>query len=57
MAGADVTHLSIPPPQQRAIRAVVDEGFVSAFRVVMLWTAALALAAAGCGYAIRQPER
>jgi len=57
MAGADVTHLSIPPSQQRAIRAAVDEGFVSAFRVVMLWTAALALAAAGCGYAIRQPER
>jgi hypothetical protein len=57
MAGADVTHLSIPPPQQRAIRTVVDEGFVSAFRVVMLWTAGLALAAAGCGYAIRQPER
>jgi len=57
MAGADVTHLSIPPPQQRAIRAAVDEGFVSAFRVVMLWTAGLALAAAGCGYAIRQPER
>jgi len=57
MAGADVTHLSIPPSQQRAIRAAVDEGFVSAFRVVMLWTAGLALAAAGCGYAIRQPER
>jgi EmrB/QacA subfamily drug resistance transporter len=57
MAGADTTRLSIPPPQQRAIRAVVDEGFVSAFRVVMRWTAGLALAAAGCGYAIRQPER
>jgi hypothetical protein len=24
---------------------------------VMLWTAGLALAAAGCGYAIRQRER
>ncbi len=57
MAGADVTHLSIPPPQQRAIRAAVDEGFVSAFRLVMLWAAGLALAAAACGSAIRRPER
>jgi EmrB/QacA subfamily drug resistance transporter len=57
MAGADVTHLSIPRPEQRAIRAAVDEGFVSAFRLVMLWAAGLALAAAGCGSAIRQPER
>jgi MFS transporter len=57
MAGADVTHLSIPPPQQRAVRTVVDEGFVSAFRLVMLWAAGLALAAAGCGGALRPPER
>jgi EmrB/QacA subfamily drug resistance transporter len=57
LAGADVTSLSIPPPDQRAIRAVVDESFVSAFRLVMLWAAGLALAAAGCGSAIRQPER
>jgi hypothetical protein len=56
MAGADVTHLSIPPAEQRRIRAVVDQGFVSAFRLVMLWAAGLALAAAGCGGAIR-PER
>jgi EmrB/QacA subfamily drug resistance transporter len=57
MAGADITTLSIPPPKQRAIRAVVDEGFVSAFRLVMMWAAGLALAAAACGSAIRQPER
>jgi EmrB/QacA subfamily drug resistance transporter len=57
MAGADVTHLSIPPPQRRAIRDAVEEGFVSAFRLVMLWAAGLALAAAGCGNAIRRPER
>ena len=57
MAGADVTRLSIPPQEQRAIRAIVDESFVSAFRLVMLWTSGLALAAAFCGSAIRQPER
>ena len=57
MAGADVTHLSIPPQEQRAIRAIVDEGFVAAFRLVMLWASGLALAAAFCGSAIRQPER
>jgi EmrB/QacA subfamily drug resistance transporter len=57
MAGADITTLSIPPPKQRAIRAVVDEGFVSAFRLVMMWAGGLALAAAACGSAIRQPER
>jgi EmrB/QacA subfamily drug resistance transporter len=56
MAGADIGHLSIPAPQQHAIRTVVDEGFVSAFRLVMVWTAGLALAAAWCGGAIRQPE-
>jgi hypothetical protein len=57
MAGADVTHLSISQTQQRTIRAVVDEGFVSAFRLVMLCAAGLALAAAACGRAIRQRER
>jgi EmrB/QacA subfamily drug resistance transporter len=57
MAGADVTHLSIPLSEQHTIRAVVDEGFVSAFRLVMLWSAGLALAAASCGRAIRQREK
>jgi EmrB/QacA subfamily drug resistance transporter len=57
MAGADVAHLSIPLPEQRRIRVVVDEGFVSAFRLVMLWAAGLALAAASCGRALRHPER
>src|SRR4051794_18522900 len=52
MAGADVTPLSTPPPKQRVVRAIVDEGFVSAFRVVMMWAAGLALAAAACGNAI-----
>lgn len=57
MAGADVTHLPIPLPEQHTVRAAVDEAFVSAFRLVMLWSAGLALAAAACGRAIGQRER
>jgi len=55
IAGADVTGLSsIPPPERRVVRAIIDEGFVFAFRVVMTGAAGLALAAAGFGNAIRQ---
>jgi hypothetical protein len=55
MAGADMTQVSsIPPPQRKAVRAIVDEGFVFAFRFVILAAAGLALAAAGFGAAIRQ---
>jgi EmrB/QacA subfamily drug resistance transporter len=54
MAGADLTQVrSISPPERRAIRATIDEGFVFAFRLVMIGAAALALAAAGFGNAIR----
>jgi predicted MFS family arabinose efflux permease len=52
IAGADVAHISsIPPPEQRMVRAAIDEEFVFAFRLVMLGAAGLALAAAGFGYA------
>jgi EmrB/QacA subfamily drug resistance transporter len=52
IAGADVTQLtSIPPAQQRAVRAIVDDEFVAAFRLVMLAAAGLALAAAAFGSA------
>jgi hypothetical protein len=55
IAGADLTRVSsIPPREQRAARAIVDEGFVFAFRCVMIGAAGLALAAAGVGNAIRQ---
>jgi EmrB/QacA subfamily drug resistance transporter len=55
IAGADLTHVSsIPPREQRAAREIVDQGFVFAFRCVMIGAAGLALAAAGFGNAIRQ---
>jgi EmrB/QacA subfamily drug resistance transporter len=55
MAGADVTQVSsIPQPQRNAIRAIIDEGFVFAFRLVIVAAGGLALAAAGFGNAIRE---
>jgi EmrB/QacA subfamily drug resistance transporter len=55
MAGADVAQVSsIPPPERRVVRAIIDDGFVFAFRLVMIGAAGLALAAAGFGNAIRQ---
>jgi EmrB/QacA subfamily drug resistance transporter len=55
MAGADVAQVSsIPPPDRTVVRAIIDEGFVFAFRLVMIGAACLALAAAGVGSAIRQ---
>jgi MFS transporter len=55
MAGADVAQVvSIPPPARRVIRAIIDEGFVFAFRLVMIGAAGLALAAAAFGNAIRE---
>jgi EmrB/QacA subfamily drug resistance transporter len=55
MAGADLTQASsIPPREQRAARTIVEEGFVFAFRCVMIGAAGLALAAAGFGNALRQ---
>jgi EmrB/QacA subfamily drug resistance transporter len=53
IAGADLAQEpSMSPRQQRAVRTIVDEGFVSAFRLVMMSAAGLALAAAGVGSAI-----
>ena len=55
MAGADLAHvLSIPPPEQRVVRAIIDEGFVFAFRLLVIGAAALALAAAAFGRMLRQ---
>ena len=54
MAGADLAQASSIPPAERAVvRAIIDEGFVFAFRLVMIGTAGLALAAAAFGSAIQ----
>jgi EmrB/QacA subfamily drug resistance transporter len=54
MAGADIAHVpSIPAQERPTVRAIVDEGFVFAFRLVMIGAAGLALAAASFGNAIR----
>ena len=54
MAGADLARLSsISPTESRIAREIIDEGFVFAFRLVMLSAAGLALAAAAGGRAIR----
>ena len=55
MAGADVSRLtSIPPPERTIVRTIIDQGFVFAFRLVMIGAAGLALAAAVVGHRIRQ---
>ena len=45
--------LDASAPEQRVVRAIVDDGFVFAFRLVMIGAAGLALAAAAFGSAIR----
>lgn len=57
MAGAELGRTSMSEAQRRDVQKRLDEAFVEAFRVVMLGCAALALAAAGFGAAIRQPPR
>jgi hypothetical protein len=53
IAGADVSNTaSLAPSQRREVRALVENGFVGAFRLVMLIAAALALAAAVFGFAM-----
>jgi hypothetical protein len=44
---------SLPPQEQPVVRAIIDGGFVSAFRLVMIGAAGLALAAASFVNAIR----
>jgi hypothetical protein len=57
IAGADVTHLSsIMTSERRVIRGIVDDGFVFAFRVVMIGAAGMALVAATFGSAIRHHD-
>jgi EmrB/QacA subfamily drug resistance transporter len=53
MAGADVQAVAMEPRQRAAVRQAIDDAFVSAFRVITIGAAALALAAAAFGGAIR----
>jgi hypothetical protein len=53
IAGADPGRVgSLPPSRRGQVRAIVDDGFVAAFRMVMVGSAVLALGAAGCGAAM-----
>ena len=53
MAGAEVEKITRLAPEQRtAVRAAIDESFVSAFRVVMICAAILAVVSAVAGAAI-----
>jgi len=57
VGGADVSHAaSLTTSQRQEVGVLVEEGFVGAFRLVMLGAAALALAAGACGLALpRRP--
>jgi len=55
MAGADLSQTpELQPPQRQAVRAILDEAFVFAFRLVMVGAAGLAGVAAAVGWAIRK---
>jgi EmrB/QacA subfamily drug resistance transporter len=53
MAGAELKSVPLDPGQRAAVQQSIDEAFVASFRVVVLSSAILALAAAGFGAAIR----
>ena len=53
MAGADVDAAIDAPQQRAAVKRAIDESFVSAFDVVMIVAAGVALAAAAAGALIR----
>jgi len=52
LAGAEIT-APMEPAQRVGTQRAIDEGFVSAFRLVMICASALALAAAAAGALIR----
>jgi EmrB/QacA subfamily drug resistance transporter len=54
LAGADVERApTLEPSKRNVVRRIIDDTFVSAFRLVMLGAAALALLASAAGAAIR----
>jgi hypothetical protein len=57
MAGAGIDAIpALPPPQRTTVRRIFNEGFVAAFRVVMIGAACLASGAAVLGSRIRENE-
>lgn len=57
MAGAELNNVPMETGQRAVVQRSIDEAFVSGYRVVMLGSAILALAAAGFGAAIRDRRR
>jgi hypothetical protein len=53
MAGAELKAIQLDDQQRAGAQRAIDEAFVSGFRMVILGSAILALAAAGFGAAIR----
>jgi hypothetical protein len=53
MAGAELKSISLGDQQRTEAQSAIDEAFVSGFRMVILGSAILALAAAGFGAAIQ----
>jgi hypothetical protein len=57
MAGADLKSVPLETKQRAEVQQSIDEAFVSGYRVVVIGSAILALAAAGFGAAIRDRKR
>jgi EmrB/QacA subfamily drug resistance transporter len=57
MAGAELKSLAMDPGQRAGAQGAIDEAFVSGFRLVVIGSALLALAAGVFGAAIRNPSR
>lgn len=57
MAGADLESVEMDPQQRVAVQRSINEAFGSGFRMVVLGSAILALAAAGFGAAVRDDTR
>jgi hypothetical protein len=53
MAGAQLASVPLDPQQRTTVQRVINEAFVGGFRVVVIGSAILALAAAGFGAGIR----
>ncbi len=57
MAGAELKNVAMNPDQRAGAQRPIDEAFVSGFRLVVIGSGFLALAAGAFGAAIRNPSR